>query len=73
MIPHISRALVGSRAKYCIPASIICGGGFMMFTDMLIRIVSVDEIPASVITGLAGALIYTVILVKKGRDLDDSA
>ena len=73
VIPHISRALVGSRAKHCIPASILCGGGFMIFADMLIRIISVDEIPASVITGLSGALIYTVILVKKGRELDDRA
>ena len=73
VIPHISRAIVGSRAKYCIPASILCGGWFMIFADMLIRVISVDEIPASVITGLAGALIYTIILVKKDRDLDDSA
>ena len=70
VIPHIARSLAGYSSKYCIPITILCGGSFMMSVDLLSRIISTDELPLSVITGFFGALIYTVILAKKGKELN---
>ena len=38
---------------------------------MLSRTLSHDEIPLSIITGILGGIIYTGVLIKKGRTLND--
>lgn len=35
--------------------------------DTLSRLVSVNEIPLSIITGFVGAVLYAVVLIKRGR------
>ena len=69
--PHISRALVGNRTRESLPISLIFGGTFMMVVDMTSRTLSKDDIPLSIITGILGAIIYSVVLIKKGRALDE--
>lgn len=71
VVPHISRALVGSKAKQAIPIAFLFGSIFMMGVDMLSRTLSHDEIPLSIITGILGGIIYTGVLIKKGRTLND--
>lgn len=71
VIPHIARAFIGDNTKYSIPISALCGGLFLMIVDTLSRIISVNEVPLSIITGFIGALIYTGVLIKKGRYIDD--
>lgn len=71
VIPHISRALVGDDARTALPISAMCGGLFMMIIDTLSRIVSVNEVPLSIITGFVGAIIYTMVLAKRGRYLSE--
>lgn len=39
--------------------------------DIIARNLSVNEIPLSIITGLVGTGIYTMVLIKKGRELND--
>ena len=43
----------------------------MMIVDMISRNISKDEIPISIITGLLGALTYTIILITKGKTLNE--
>ena len=71
VIPHITRAVVGNRSKETIPISFLIGAIFMIIVDCISRTVSVDEIPLSIITGILGAVIYTVVLVKKGRTINE--
>ena len=71
VIPHIARALVGDDVKMSMPIAAICGGLFLTFVDTLSRLVSVNEIPLSIVTGFIGAIIYTFVLIRKGRNLND--
>lgn len=71
VIPHMARAFVGDDARLAIPATALSGGLFLMIMDILSRLVSVNEIPLSIITGFIGAIIYTIVLARKGRYLND--
>jgi iron complex transport system permease protein len=71
VVPHISRALVGGDNRYAIPISFLFGGSFMIFVDLLARNLSVNEIPLSIITGLIGTVIYSIVLIRKGRDIHE--
>ena len=71
VIPHIARAFVGDDARMAMPAAALAGGLFLMSVDILSRLVSVNEIPLSIITGFIGAIIYTIVLARRGRYLND--
>ena len=71
VIPHIARAFVGDDARMSMPTAAICGGLFLMIVDILSRLVSVNEIPLSIITGFFGAIIYTGVLARRGRFLNE--
>ena len=71
VIPHIARALVGDDSRTSMPIAALAGGLFLMSVDILSRLVSVNEIPLSIITGLIGAVIYTVVLARRGRYLNE--
>lgn len=71
VIPHIIRALVGNRTKDSIILSFLFGGCFMMIVDVLSRTLSKDDIPLSIITGIFGAIIYSVVLCKRGRNISE--
>ena len=71
VIPHIARAFVRDDARLAMPAAAVSGGLFLMSVDVLSRLVSVNEIPLSIITGFIGAIIYTIVLARRGRYLND--
>lgn len=71
VIPHITRSLTGNRSKEALPISFLFGGCFMMIVDMLSRTLSKDDVPLSIITGIFGAVIYSIVLIKKGQTLND--
>ena len=71
VVPHIARALVGNKSKESLPIAFLFGSMFMMFVDMLARTMSHDEVPLSIITGILGGIIYTIVLMKKGRMLNE--
>lgn len=71
VIPHIARAFVGDDVRIAMPVTIVLGGLFLMAVDFLSRTVSVNEIPLSIITGFVGAIIYTIILKRRGRYIND--
>lgn len=71
VIPHIARAFVGDDVRIAMPVAALSGGLFLMSVDIFSRLVSVNEIPLSIITGFIGAIIYTVVLTRRGRYLND--
>ena len=71
VIPHITRTLTGNRSKETLPISFLFGGCFMMIVDMLSRTLSKDDVPLSIITGIFGAVIYSIVLIKRGQTLND--
>ena len=71
VVPHISRALGGGDNRYAIPISFLFGGSFMVLVDLLARNLSVDEIPLSIITGLIGTVVYSVVLIRRGREIHE--
>lgn len=71
VIPHIARAITSNRSGESLPISFFFGGAFMMAVDIMSRTFSKDDIPLSIITGILGAVIYSVVLVKKGRTINE--
>lgn len=67
VVPHMSRLLVGTDNRFVIPASILFGGLFLLLADTLARTISTMSIPISVITGIVGAPLFVVLLLKQGR------
>lgn len=67
VIPHISRTLAGTVHRRLIPFSVLLGGIFMVFADMVARIVvAPSELPIGVVTALLGAPFF-LFLIKKSR------
>lgn len=68
MIPHISRLITGPSHRRLLPASIVLGGVFLLFCDLLARtLLSPIELPLGVVTSLIGAVFFLVILIRSRR------
>jgi iron complex transport system permease protein len=66
IVPHITRAIVGSDHRYSIPISAIMGGAFLALCDAIGRwIIAPIEIPVGAITALCGGPFFLFILRKK--------
>ena len=70
-IPHLVRIMAGPDHRHVLPLSILVGSGFLILADLLARsIISPAELPIGVITALAGAPVFAVLLLnyrRKGR------
>lgn len=65
VIPHISRTIVGTSHHKMIPFSLLVGGLFLVWADMIARVVaSPAELPIGVITALLGAPFFLFLLRK---------
>ena len=64
VIPHIGRLLVGPDYRRLIPVSGLVGASFLVLVDTAARTLSPSEIPIGIITALAGAPIFAVLLRK---------
>ena len=71
VIPHIARFFVGDDVRISMPISAMFGGLFLLMVDTLSRIVSVNEVPLGIITGFVGALLYTLVLIRRGRYINE--
>jgi iron complex transport system permease protein len=71
VVPHISRALIGSNNKKVLPVCTLTGGIFMMITESISRNVTTTEIPLSIITGIFGAVFFSVFMCRLGRRVHD--
>lgn len=67
IIPHLVRGLVGSDHRRLLPASILFGAIFLIWTDVIARtIVPNVELPIGIITALIGAPMFMYMLIRKG-------
>ncbi|MDD7738643.1 MAG: iron ABC transporter permease [Fusicatenibacter sp.] len=70
VIPHIARLFVGSTHRKLIPATILIGGVFVIWSDIISRvIVAPEELPIGVVTSCIGAPFFLWLLRKNSRSL----
>jgi iron complex transport system permease protein len=68
IIPHVVRILVGPDHRILLPASIVGGALFMMWTDTL-AIISPAELPVGIITALVGAPFFIYLLMSRKKSM----
>jgi iron complex transport system permease protein len=70
IIPHVIRILVGPDHRVLLPASILGGALFMIWTDTVARtIISPAELPVGIITSLLGAPFFIYLLMSRKRSM----
>lgn len=63
MAPHICRLVVGWNHRVLMPATLVCGGVFLVWCDVLSRILlSPTEIPVGIITAMLGGPFFIWLL-----------
>ncbi|MDF2557490.1 MAG: iron transporter permease [Bacillales bacterium] len=66
VIPHLVRLLIGSNHKHVLPFSLVVGGTFLVFADLIARtILSPSELPIGVVTAFIGAPIFGYLLIRQ--------
>jgi len=66
IIPHIGRRIFGADTRFALPATVLLGGLFTLLCDNLARMLLPGEIPLGILTSLAGAVIFLVLMVRRG-------
>ncbi|MCD8023363.1 MAG: iron chelate uptake ABC transporter family permease subunit, partial [Lachnospiraceae bacterium] len=64
--PQIVRGFAGSDHRHLLPLSMLTGGIFLIWADVIARVLLENtEIPIGVITSAVGAPIFVYMMVKK--------
>jgi iron complex transport system permease protein len=67
MAPHIARLLVGPGHRRLVPAAALFGGGFLVLSDALARIlIAPATLPVGVLTALLGGPFFLALLLRRG-------
>ena len=68
VIPHIVRLWVGTDYRILLISSFLSGGIFLILCDVAARtIISPNELPIGVITGIVGGIVFIVLLANLRR------
>lgn len=67
MVPHVSRRIFGAEASRSLPGSIALGAIFVLLCDDAARAVLPAEMPLGILTALAGAAIFLVLMATRPR------
>ena len=63
IVPHFVRLVAGGSYRLVLPLSLLVGGGFLAFTDVLARtVISPAELPIGVVTAFFGAPFFALVL-----------
>jgi len=66
VIPHIIRMIFGTDHRIVIPLSAVTGSIFMIWSDMLCRVlIPNSEIPIGILVSMIGAPCFIYLMVKK--------
>ena len=68
IVPHAVRRLVGSNHRALLPLSALGGGVFLVACDQTGRLFGEVEVPAGVITALAGGPFFLYLLIRHARN-----
>lgn len=72
IIPHIIRTYVGTDHRILLISSYITGGIFLLICDIIARVVvSPNELPVGVVTGIIGGVMFIVILTRTHLKLNE--
>ncbi len=67
IIPHITRGIFGADHKQLMPGTLLLGGLFMIWADILSRtLIHNVELPIGIITSVIGSPLFIYMIVKKG-------
>ncbi len=59
VVPHLCRMILGADHRLILPASLLAGGSFLVFADMLARILMVShQLPVGAVTALIGVPVF---------------
>jgi len=68
IIPHLMRMLVGSDYRILLVSSFLSGSVFLVLSDVVARtIISPNELPIGVITGIAGGIVFLLMMSRSSR------
>ncbi len=68
VVPHAVRLVVGSRHRLLLPAAMLVGALFMLWTDTAARtLFNPRELPVGIVTALIGAPLFLLILLRYRR------
>ncbi|WP_297006099.1 iron ABC transporter permease [uncultured Corynebacterium sp.] len=66
LVPHVARSVVGPTHGLLIPVSVLGGGLFLMWADVLARVVVPNaELPIGIVTAVLGAPVFLHMLTRK--------
>ncbi|MGB5193343.1 MAG: iron ABC transporter permease [Polyangiales bacterium] len=69
VVPHMLRPFAGTKHRRLIPAAALAGGLFLVACDIIARVVpSRSEMPLGVVTGLIGAPLFLLLLIRLRRE-----
>ena len=66
IVPHLARRIFGSDGRASVPGSLLIGGAFGLLCDTLARMLLPGEIPLGIVSSLLGAVLFAVILTRRG-------
>ncbi len=65
LVPHAVRTFTGSRHRLLMPLTLVAGGAFLCFCDILARKLLTGETPIGIITSLFGGPFFLYMLLRK--------
>lgn len=70
VVPHALRPFAGVKHRRLVPAAALAGGTFVAACDVLCRVLPArSEVPLGVVTGLIGAPVFLVLLLRGRRGI----
>ncbi len=68
IIPHLARLFFGNDYRILLVSSFLLGSSFLVLSDVVARtIISPNELPIGVITGIIGGIVFIFMMSKKIR------
>jgi len=65
VVPHAVRSVTGSRHRLLMPMSVLVGGGFLCFCDIIARKILPGETPIGIVTTLFGGPFFLYLLMNR--------
>lgn len=66
IVPHVARMIFGPDHKYLVPISSLMGGVFMLWADVLCRVlIPRKELPIGILTAMIGAPIFIWLMIRR--------
>ena len=66
IVPHLVRLALGNDQRLLLPASVLAGGGLLVFADTLARtVIAPQQLPVGVLTALIGVPVFLFLLNRR--------